>query len=118
MPFYLWQFAYTPEAWAALTKNPTDRTEGAEGARTLVEHMGGRLVGLYYCYGEYDGVILLEAPDDTTATAIVLATITAGHIKATKTTKLFTPEEMMEAMRKAGGASYQAPSEAAGSRPT
>jgi uncharacterized protein with GYD domain len=109
------QAAYTQEAWAALTKHPTNRTEAIG---TLAQQLGGKLVGLYYCYGKYDGIALLEVPDDTTATAIVLATITAGHIKATKTTKLFTPEEMMEAMRKAGGASYQAPSEAAGSRPT
>ena len=107
MPFYKLQFAYTQEAWAALTKHPTDRSEGL---RTLAQQLGGKLVSLYYCYGEYDGFALVEAPDDTTATAIILAAITPGHLKANQTTKLFTPEELMEALRKAGGASYQAPS--------
>jgi uncharacterized protein with GYD domain len=107
MSLYMLQFSYTHEAWSALTKNPTDRSQAV---RTLAQQLGGKLVGLYYCYGEYDGVALLEAPDDTTATAIVLAAITPGHLKANKTTKLFTPEETMAAMRKAGTTSYQAPS--------
>ncbi len=107
MSLYMLQFAYTPQAWAALTKTPANRSEGLG---KLAQQLGGKLVGLYYCHGEYDGVALLEAPDDTTATAVVLAAVAPGHLKANRTTKLFTPEEVMEAMRKAGSASYQAPS--------
>ena len=53
-----------PEAWATLRKNPQDRTEAV---RVLVEQYGGRLLAFYYCFGEYDGVLLLEAPDDLAA---------------------------------------------------
>ena len=53
--------------------------------------------------------LILEAPDDTTATAGLLAAVSAGHLRATKTTRLMTVEEAMEAMRKAGGQSYEAP---------
>ena len=60
--------------------------------------------------GEYDGVALAELPDDTTATAIALAAVSPGHLKAYKTTKLFTVEETMEAMRKAGNLVFQGPS--------
>ena len=72
--------------------------------------MGGRLIGFYFCFGEYDGVALSEALDDTTVTAIVMAAASAGHLKAIKATKLFTVEETMEAMRKAGSVTFQAPS--------
>ncbi len=99
MALYMIQFAYTPEAWAALTKQPQDRSALI---RQMAERMGGRLVGLYYCFGEYDGIVLFEAPDDITAAASSLASTSAGHIKAIRTTRLYSVAEMMEAMRKAG----------------
>jgi len=39
-----------------------------------------------------------------------MAAVSAGHLKAYKTTKLFTVEETMEAMRKAGSLAFQGPS--------
>jgi uncharacterized protein with GYD domain len=107
MPLYMLQFAYTADAWAALAKNPVDRTQGVSA---LAEKLGGRLVSLHYCFGEYDGVVMIEAPDDTTATAMVIAAASPGHLKATRTTRLMTAQEAMEAMRKAGQVTYQAPS--------
>jgi uncharacterized protein with GYD domain len=106
MPLYMLQFAYTSDAWAALAKNPADRSKNVG---ELAEKLGGRLVGLYYCFGAYDGVVLVEAPDDTTATAMVIAAIAPGHVKSTLTTRLMTVQEAMEAMRKAGAVTYQAP---------
>jgi len=103
---YMIQFAYTPEAWAALTKQPQDRSALI---RQMAERMGGRLVGLYYCFGEYDGIVLFEAPDDITAAASSLASTSAGHIKAIRTTRLYSVAEMMEAMRKAGSAPISPP---------
>ena len=110
MPRYMAQVAYTAEAWAALTKNPTDRREPIQA---LAQSMGGQLIDAYFHFGEYDLTLIFEAPDDTTATAMLLAAVSAGHLRATRTTRLMTVEEAMEAMRKAGGQSYQAP---AGSR--
>ena len=106
MPRYMLQFAYTAEAWAALTSNPTDR---AEVFRALAEKLGARLLGLDYTMGDYDGVAILEAPDDTTAMAVILAAIAPGHVRATRTTRLMPPSEAMAAMRKAQGAGYKAP---------
>lgn len=107
MPLYMSQFAYTAEALAAMAKNPQDRSAPV---RELVQKAGGRLIGFYFCFGEYDGVAISEAPDDMTATAVVLAAISPGHLKAFKTTKLFTVEETMEAMRKAASLTFQGPS--------
>jgi uncharacterized protein with GYD domain len=53
MPLYMIQAAYTPEAWAALTRTPEDRTQVF---RTLAERVGARLVSAYFCFGEYDVV--------------------------------------------------------------
>jgi len=106
MALYLVQFAYTAEALATMTQNPQDRSVPS---RELIEKLGGRMIGFYFCFGEYDGVALYEAPDDTTATAISMAALSPGHLKASHTTKLFTVEEEMEAMRKAGSISFQGP---------
>lgn len=106
MPFYMAQFAYTADAIKTLTRSPEDRTETVKG---LVEKLGGRFHGLYYSLGEYDGFVLYEAPDDITASAFILAANTPGHLKATRITALLTPQEAVEAMRKAGGQSYKGP---------
>jgi len=107
MALYMTQFAYTAEAWAALVKNPQDRSVAAN---EFAQKLGGRVVGFYYCFGEYDGVAITEAPDDSAALAGAMALVAPGHLKAIKTTKLFTVEEAMEAMRKAGSVGFQGPS--------
>src|SRR4051794_34136701 len=85
MGLYMTQFSYTDAAWAALAKNPVNRKE-AIGA--LFEKVGGKLIDLYYCLGEYDGIAITEAPDDQAVVAALVAVVGAGHIKGIKTTKL------------------------------
>ena len=106
MPLYMTQVGYTSEAWAALTQNPEDRSEAFGN---LAQTMGGRLLSFYNSFGEYDVLVIYEAPDESTAAAIVLAAISPGHLSTVKTTVLLTAEEGVEAMRKAGGATYPAP---------
>jgi len=106
MPLYMTQFAYTPEAWAALVDNPEDRSAPV---RELVESMGGQLIGWYLSFGDYDGVLIYEAPDAASAGSALLAAARRGHLRATKTSPLFTAEESVEMMRKAGGTAFRAP---------
>jgi uncharacterized protein with GYD domain len=106
MSHYMTQFAYTAETWAALRSNPTDRS-GAVNA--LAEKLGCRLISLYYHFGEYDGLLIFEAPDDTAANALVMAVSAPGHLKATRTTRLMTPSEAVAAMHKAQSAEFDAP---------
>jgi len=108
MAYYLFQIAYTPEAWAAQLKNPRDVSERTRGT---LENLGGRLVGNWYAFGEYDLVSICEFPDNVSAASIALTVSAGGAAKAIKTTPLMTIEEGLEAMRRAGGADYQPPSE-------
>jgi uncharacterized protein with GYD domain len=107
MALYMVQGAYTAESLSTMAKNPQDRSVPV---RELVQKLGGQLVGFYFCFGEYDVVALFELPDDSAATAIALAAVSPGHLKAYKTTKLFTVEETMQAMRKAGSLTFAGPS--------
>ncbi len=106
MPLYMTQFAYTPEAWAALIRQPEDRVELT---RAQLEQAGGRLHEYYYSWGDYDGVMIFEAPDESVATAILLAGISAGHLKAVKTTTLLPAEKALAAMRTAGTLTLKPP---------
>jgi uncharacterized protein with GYD domain len=67
------------------------------------------VIGLYYHFGEYDGVPSFEAPADTAANALVMAATAPGHLNATRTTRLMTPSEAVAAMRKAQGTDFEGP---------
>jgi uncharacterized protein with GYD domain len=106
MPYYLVQAAYTPEAWAAMVKNPQNR---AEAIRPMIEKLGGKLHGFWFAFGEHDAVIIGELPDNVNVAAVALAASASGALKSIKTTPLMTVEEGMEAMAKASEAGYQPP---------
>ena len=106
MSLYMVQFSYTPEAWAALAKNPEDRSAPV---KALFDKVGGRLLGMYYSFGEYDGVIIGECPDNVGQAAAVLASVVPGHTRAVKTTVLLSVPEAMQAMKKAGSIAYAGP---------
>ena len=108
MPRYLVQLAYTPEAWAAQLRNPQNRIEVV---RPALERVGGRFEGTYFALGEYDVVLLIEAPDNTAIAAFGLAVAAGGAVKAYQTTSLLTVEEGLEAMRRGAevAQTYQPP---------
>ena len=106
MGHYLVQVAYTPDAWAAMVKNPQDRIEAV---RPVVERLGGTMKEGFLSFGEYDVVAICELPDNVTAAAFSMAASAGGAVKAFKTTPLMTMTEAVKAMKKAGKASYQAP---------
>lgn len=99
MPLFMYQAAYTPESWAAQIKDPQNRVE--QVARKACEAVGGKLVGGWLSFGEYDLVIIADIPDKESMAAIALAVGAGGAIKASKTTPLMTGEEGLDALRKA-----------------
>jgi len=106
MSHYLIQVAYTPEAWATMVKNPQDRMSAITPA---VERLGGKVTDGYLTFGDYDTIAICEFPDDVSAAAFAVAVSAGGACKTFKTTPLLTAAEGMNAMRKAGGSSYQPP---------
>ncbi len=99
MPVYMFQAAYTPESWAAQIKNPQNRVESV-GSQAC-EAVGGKLVGGWLCFGEYDLVIIADVPNNESMAAIALAVGAGGAIKASKTTVLITGTEGVGALEKA-----------------
>ena len=99
MPLYMYQAAYTPESLAAQLKNPQNRADSVGHA--VCEAVGGRLVGSWYCFGEYDVVFICDVPNNESMSAIALAVAAGGALKAGKTTVLMTGTEGVGAMKKA-----------------
>lgn len=106
MPFYLMRFSYTPEAWARLIKQPEDRREVA---RAVAEKLGGKLHGFWYGLGEYDGYVLIEAPDNVAAAAFSVGISARGSLRSAETTALLTVEETIAMLRKAQDLPYRPP---------
>jgi uncharacterized protein with GYD domain len=106
MSFYLMRFSYTPEAWARLIKKPEDRREVARG---IVEKLGGKLHGFWYSFGQQDGFVLIEAPDNVSAAAFSVGISAGGALRSSETTVLLTVEETIEMLEKAQGLPYRSP---------
>jgi len=100
MPTYLYELSYTAESIAAQIKDPQDRLEAA--AKPVAAAVGGRVLGGGFSFGEYDVVILIEAPDDESAAAVALAVGAGGAVRSARTTKLLSGEQWVAALKKAG----------------
>jgi uncharacterized protein with GYD domain len=108
MALYLMRFSYTPETWSKLMQNPEDRRDAA---RSYIEEVGGALHGFWYGFGEYDAYAILEAPDNVSMAAVVLAITAGGALASVETTVLMTVEETLEALAKGKGIAYRRPGE-------
>jgi len=107
MPHYLVQASYTPEALAAMARNPQNRLDVVAEA---CEKGGGRLETGYFAFGEYDVVAIIEMPDNASAAGLSIGSASKGHLRSVRTTPLLTPQEAMEAMQQAGNIDVQPPS--------
>ncbi len=106
MPMYLSRFSYSPEATRALVQSPQDRGKLAtEAAATL----GVEVKGFWYALGDFDGILLAEAPDNTAMAALAMLVGQSGTLSRFETTALLEMSEAQDAMRAAGAASFATP---------
>jgi uncharacterized protein with GYD domain len=100
MPHYLFQWTYSNASIKAMVADPHDRE--AE-VRKAVEAFGGKLHQFFYAFGEFDGIAIVEFPDNGSCSACSL-TLGSGGAAQLWTTVLMTMEEGWQAMRKANQA--------------
>ncbi len=79
-----------------------ETTKRAAGMKTLAKKMGVKVTNIYWTLGESDGVLIFEAPDDETATAMLLRIGAMGNVRNT-TVRAFTAAEMDKILAKAQG---------------
>jgi len=100
------QFSYNSETVGKLLKNPEDRSKAVG---KLIEKLGGKMLAFYYCYGDYDGVVIADMPDHVSGLATTMVSYAAGGTTKLKTTVLITVDEAMKAMKKASGVQLAMP---------
>jgi uncharacterized protein with GYD domain len=90
MPIYITQGRYTREAIKGMLVKPEDRAEAVSRALGKV---GGRLIGYYLTFGEYDFMAIAEAPDNTQMAVVLLAAGAGGGVSDLRTTVAMTSVE-------------------------
>lgn len=70
-------------------------------AEALANKHGVRFVQVYWTVGSYDVVLVLEAPDDESATAMLLELGSEGNLRTT-TLRAYDHEEMSGIIRRLG----------------
>ncbi len=88
MPTYISLIRYTDQGIARIKESPAR----LDAAKKLFEQLGGKLKEFYLVNGRYDIVTVTEAPDDETATKIVLAIASQGNVR-TETLRAYTEAE-------------------------
>ena len=73
-------------------RNVKDSPRRAESFKALFETKGGKLDGMYYTFGQYNGVSIVEAPDDATLMSILLFIGKQGNARSL-TLKAFAYDE-------------------------
>jgi uncharacterized protein with GYD domain len=108
MAKYMLQISYTPESWAKQLKNPVNRLDLV---KPVIEKVGAKVENAYYAFGEYDIMLIIDAPDNEAASALSLAFAAGGALAKCHTTVLMSVDDGVKAIRRAGelSGSYSPP---------
>jgi len=87
MPTYVMLANWTDQGVRTIDESP----RRVDAARRNLEEMGGRFLSLFMTMGEYDLIIIYDAPDDAVSARFTLLLGKLGNVR-TRTLKAF-PEE-------------------------
>jgi uncharacterized protein with GYD domain len=74
-------------------RNVKDTAKRAEAFKKIADKAGAKVKEVYWTLGQYDGVLIFEAPEDATATALGLSLGSLGYVQ-TQTLRAFSAEEI------------------------
>jgi uncharacterized protein with GYD domain len=111
MPLFMASIKYSAASTKALVEKPHDRRSSAKAA---LEAAGCTLKEVYFALGPVDAIAIYEAPDALTAASVSMVLGASGAASSVETMQLFSTEEAMTAMTKAGQVqrSYKPPTAA------
>jgi len=95
MPTYISLLKLTEQG----IKNIKDAPLRVEQAIKAMEGGGGNFIGFYAVMGEYDYVVIAEAPSDEAMMTYLLALGSLGNVKTT-TMKAFNKEQFSDLIKK------------------
>ena len=74
-------------------QNIKDTGKRANAVKAAAKKMGVKVKNIYWTLGAFDGALVFDAPDDETATALMLSLGAQGNVQ-TKTARAFDAKEM------------------------
>jgi uncharacterized protein with GYD domain len=74
-------------------RNAKDTLNRASTARQAFTSKGAKIIDIYWLLGQYDLVVIFEAPDDETATRLLMTLGMQGNIRSA-TMRAFNDKEM------------------------
>lgn len=89
MATYVSLFSWTEQG----IRNVKDTVKRAAKFHDAIRKAGGKVRDVYWTMGRHDGVIIYDAPDDETATSLMLAGCAQGYVK-TETLRAFDDKTM------------------------
>ena len=95
MPTYISLITFTDQG----ARNAKDTVQRAGAFRSDLERRGGKLLSIYWLQGQYDIVTTIDAPDEQTAMAALLAVAGLGNVR-TQTLRAFNESEMQSILQK------------------
>jgi len=98
MATFISTITFTPEGIEGINET----TKRAAAVKAAAKKMGVKITDIYWTLGDYDGVLIFEAPDDETAAALLLHLGAAGNVQTT-TVRAFTAAEMDKILAKLHG---------------
>jgi uncharacterized protein with GYD domain len=101
MPIYITQGRYTRDAIKGMIIKPEDR---ADQVARLISKAGGKLIGYYLTFGEYDFLSIAEAPSDTTMAAITDLKTTVAMTSVEAKGAFAAASDLAPGFKSAGGA--------------
>ena len=93
MPTYIILVKFTQKGMESIQDSP----KRLEGARKLGKSLGGQITAAYYTMGQYDMVVIMEAPSNEAALEGILKTGSLGNVK-TETLVAIPAEKAVEIM--------------------
>lgn len=99
MPIYITQGRYTGDAIKGMIAKPEDRTRSVE---KLLAGVGGKLLGYYLTFGEYDFLVIAEARNEKLMASVILAAAGSGGVTAVRTTVALSWADARRAFAGAG----------------
>lgn len=106
MAKYVLFFSFTSSSVQRMMENPSDR--GAVVSK-LAESAGGRMVAYYLMFGDWDGMVIIDAPDSDAAAAVSMAVRASGGFERLETHELIETSALPGILERAKGLTYSPP---------
>lgn len=91
MPTYISLIKLSHQGVTTIKESPSR----LEGAREVMRSFGGELKHFYFTMGQYDMVVINEAPDDVAVAKGLLSIGASGNVR-TETMRVFSEDEYRE----------------------